>query len=75
MIAMQQIKIFKGVESETGALEAEVNRWLAESNARVINMFGNIAPQSQSTAQSGTLSTSVFAASDVFLVILYEKES
>ena len=40
---MQQIKIFKGVESETGALEAEVNRWLAESKARVINLFGNIA--------------------------------
>ena len=71
---MQQVKIFKGVESEMGTLEAEVNRWLAESKARVVNMFGNIAPQSHSTSQSTGLSTSIFAPSDVFLVILYEKE-
>ena len=71
---MQQIKIFKGVESETGTLEAEVNRWLAESKARVINMFGNMAPQSHSTSQSTGLSTGIFAPSDVLLVILYEQE-
>ena len=71
---MQQIKIFKGVESETGALEAEVNRWLAESKVRVVNLFGNIAPQSRSTSQSAGLSTGIFAPSDVLLVILYEQE-
>ena len=71
---MQQIRIFKGIESEIAALESEVNRWLAESQARVVNMFGNIAPQTLSPEPSKGLTKSAFAPSDVLLVILYETE-
>lgn len=75
---MQRIKIFKGLESDLAGLENEVNQWLAESGARVLNMFGNIAPQSLASGASeksvGTYITkSPFAPSDVLLVILYER--
>ena len=71
---MQQIKIFKGIESDIVALETEVNKWLAESQAEVINMFGNIAPQTTSSElKHSGLTKSAFAPSDVLLVILYKK--
>ena len=40
---MQQIKIFKSIESELSALEEEINAWITEERATVINIFGNIA--------------------------------
>ena len=46
---MQQIKIFKCLENETPTFEVQVNRWLAETGVRVLNIFGNIAPQSSPT--------------------------
>lgn len=71
---MQQIKLFKGLESDVVALEGEVNKWLTDSGVRVINMFGNIAPQSASgEVKHAGLSKRAFAPSDVLLVILYEK--
>jgi hypothetical protein len=71
---MQQIKIFKGMENELATLEREVNEWLVESGARVIQIFGNLAPQSiPPTAKGSGLSTSEFAPSDALIVILYEK--
>jgi hypothetical protein len=69
---MQQIKIFKGIENDLGTLEAEVNTWLVESKADVINIFGNIAPQSASPDSSAAgLSHSEFPPSDVLLVVHY----
>ena len=71
---MQQIKIFKCLENETPAIEAQVNRWLTETGVRVLNMFGNIAPQSSPTeAAKGSISAGAFVPSDVLLVVLYEK--
>jgi hypothetical protein len=71
---MQQIKIFKGIESELSVLEREVNQWLVDTGARVIQIFGNLAPQSIApTAKGSGLSTSEFAPSDALIVILYEK--
>lgn len=66
---MQQVKIFKSIESELNALEEEINEWIAENNAKVINITGNIAAQSTS---SGSLGDS-FSGSDVLLFVLYEK--
>ena len=43
---MHQIKIFKGLENELPELEAAVNDWLRNTAARIVNVFGNIAPQS-----------------------------
>lgn len=71
---MQQIKIFKGLESEIGVLEGKVNTWLAESKVRVLNIIGNIAPQSPPPDEkSGALGMSAFSPSDVLIVVLYEK--
>ncbi|MFI4874868.1 MAG: hypothetical protein ACIALR_06005 [Blastopirellula sp. JB062] len=71
---MQQIKIFMTVESEASQTEAEVNAWLKESGVRVLQIFGNIAPQTSpmgETAGSGS-GPLRFPPSDVFLVVLYE---
>lgn len=71
---MHQIKIFKGIENDLGSLEAEVNTWLVESEAQIISMFGNIAPQTESAEDKARgLSKSEFPPSDVLVVILYEK--
>ena len=63
---MQQIKIFKSIESELGSLEAEINDWISEESVRIVEIFGNIAPQSPSTPGMGS-----FSSSDVLVVILY----
>lgn len=70
---MHQVKIFKGVENDVATLELEVNRWLSKAtNVRVLNVFGNIAPQSSSPNVQG-LASGGFTASDVLLVVLYEE--
>ncbi|MCC9607022.1 hypothetical protein LOC68_14930 [Blastopirellula sp. JC732] len=71
---MQQIKIFMSVENEVSQTEAEVNAWLRESGVRVLQIFGNIAPQTAPLGDppgnsSGPLR---FPPSDVILVVLYE---
>ena len=71
---MHKVKIFKSVESELNSLESQINAWLGESGARVVQIFGNIAPQSiPPTAKHSGLSTTEFAPSDVMIVVLYEK--
>jgi hypothetical protein len=73
---MQQVKLFKGVESEIDMLEAEVNKWISTSGAKVIQIAANIAPQSILPNTSGTLTTGGssqrFAPSDLFISVLYE---
>jgi hypothetical protein len=70
---VHQIKIFKGIESDTSELEKSVNRWLAESKARVIQIFGNMSPQSPTANKTASLTTGAFAPSDVMIVVLYEQ--
>ena len=77
---MHQIKIFNGLEGDTGRLAKEVNEWLKTSKAKVVNVFGNIAPQSVSEkpdpgrlASSESGPTRRFAPSDVLLVVVYEE--
>jgi hypothetical protein len=67
---VHQVKLFKGVESEVDQLEKDVNTWLAESGARVVNMFGNIAPQTM--RPDSTTGSRAFPPSDIFLTVLYE---
>ena len=70
---MQQVKIFKTMESDTGSLENEVNAWIRESGARVVSVTGNIAPQSEASGPSATgLGQGRFVSSDVLLIVLYE---
>ncbi len=71
---MQQVKFFKSIETELHDLEERINAWLAETGSRVIQIFGNIAPQSiPPTAKGAGLSTTEFAPSDVLVVVLYDK--
>ena len=64
---MQQIKIFKSIESELGTLEDDINSWMAEQGVSVVQIFRNIAPQSPSGPGMGS-----FSSSDVLVVVLYE---
>ena len=67
---VQQIRIFKSIESEVGELEREINGWLQESGVKVLNIFGNIAPQ---TVMNDATSTGrAFSPSDIFLVVIFE---
>ncbi len=64
---MQQIKLFKTIESELHTLEDEINAWIKTTRARIISVTGNIAPQTSHTQHVGA-----FSASDVLVVVLYE---
>ena len=66
---MQQVKLFKGVETELSGLEQEVNDWIRESGARVTNITGNIAPQSGSLDGPGQRR---YPPSDLLLIVVYE---
>ena len=71
---MQQVKIFKGVENEIKALEDEINAWLVESQSEVLQISGNIAPQTASAKSSASgLTQSEFPPSDVLVVVLYTR--
>ena len=52
-------------------MEEEINAWLSESGAKVIQMSGNIAPQTQTDTGLGGGGSS-FSSSDVILMIVYE---
>ncbi|QDV11142.1 hypothetical protein CA51_10030 [Rosistilla oblonga] len=69
---MQQVKIFKSIESELDQLEVEINRWIArlhKKGGKVVKLEGNIAPKS---GGGGTGPMSSFSASDVMVIILFE---
>ncbi|MFH5803295.1 hypothetical protein [Alienimonas sp. DA493] len=70
---MQQIKFFKATEADLSALEAEMNDWLRDSGAKVVQVFGNIAPQTV-VPEDGShgLTKSAFAPSDVLMAVVYE---
>jgi hypothetical protein len=77
---MHQIRIFTGIEGDTQRLAKDVNDWLKQSKVKVVNVFGNIAPQSaMERADPGRLagadtgSARRFAPSDVMLVVVYEE--
>jgi len=64
---MQQVKIFKSIESERDQFEKEINRWIRKSGARVITITGNISSNSPASQ-----SMSSFSGNDILIVILYE---
>ena len=70
---MQQIKFFKATEADLEPLEAEINAWMKDSGAKVVNVFGNIAPQTVVPDEhSHGLTKSAFAPSDVLIAVVYE---
>lgn len=75
---MHQIKLFCGIEGETGRLESEVNTWLRETKPKaIINIFGNMSPQAvmpqgENKRVSHETGSRRFAPSDIFVCIVYE---
>ena len=70
---MQQVKIFKGIETEVSSLENDINEWMRTSGAQVVSITGNIAPQTRAPASDAPgLGHGPYAASDVLIVVLYE---
>jgi hypothetical protein len=70
---MQRVKLFKGAEGHIIELEQEINRWAEASGARLLQVTGNIAPQSLSLGAGGPTAGRVgFAPSDVLVTVLYE---
>ena len=65
--SMTRIKLFKSVESELEALEAEVNEWIEASGAKVSDIKANIAPQSNGAGGMGS-----FSPSDILIAVTYE---
>jgi hypothetical protein len=65
---MQQLKIFKSVDTELPEMERQINRWMRKSGARVLSITGNLA--SQLSDSGGPLNS--FAASDILVIVLYE---
>lgn len=68
---MQQVKIFKSVDTEIPEMERQINRWMRKSGARVLSITGNITSQNSSGGGAGGGLNS-FAAGDVMLIVLYE---
>ena len=69
---MQQIKLFVGLESEASTLEHSANQWLRDNDVEIIQVFGNIAPQTPAYMLTQTEQTGRrFQASDLFLAIVY----
>jgi hypothetical protein len=66
---MQQVKIFKSVDTEIPEMERQINRWMRKSGARVLSINGNITSQSNQGSSGGLNS---FAAGDVMIMVLYE---
>lgn len=65
---MQQVKIFKSVDTELQEMERQINRWMRKSGARVLSITGNI--DGQAAAGGGPMNS--FAASDILIIVLYE---
>ena len=64
---MQQVKIFKSVDTELGDMETQINRWIAESKAKILSIQGNISPQAGKHGPLGS-----FSVADVLVIVLYE---
>ncbi len=69
---MHQVKFFKGVESNIGLLEKEMNTWLAENHVRVIQIFGNLAAPSGDRTEQNSLAAYPYVAADLLMVVLYD---
>jgi hypothetical protein len=67
---MQQVKIFKSVDTELAEMENQINRWMRKSGARVLSINGNLT--SQNSGSDSPLNS--FAAGDVLIIVLYEIE-
>ena len=71
----QQVKLFKSVEPDVTVLEREINEWLSERDVNVIQVFGNIAPQTVKPESLAASRGRAFMPSDLIVGLLYETKS
>lgn len=72
---MHQVKLFKGLENDLPGLEKQINDWLTQNKARVVQITGNLAPQKDETKPDETgVTHSLYSPANVLLALLYEKE-
>ncbi len=64
---IQQVKLFKSVDSEMADMERQINRWMRKSGATILSVSGNLAAQPSS---GGPMST--FSVSDILIIVTYE---
>lgn len=70
---MQLVKLFTGLEGQTEVLEQEINGWVQNTGAKIVQISGNIAPQSTGqSASSDGLGGGGRPPSDLFVIVLYE---
>lgn len=69
-MVIQQVKLFKTIESELPEMEKTINRWIHKNKVKVLSMTGNIA----SHGSSGGGPMSSFSSSDILIVVMYERE-
>lgn len=65
---VQQVKLFKGVDTELAEIEKQINRFIRKYNVRVLSITGNLAPSG--AAANGPMNT--FSGGDVMVILLYE---
>ena len=68
---MQQVKIFKAVDTELDEMEKRINRFIRKNGIRVLSISGNHSAASDSS--TGPMNT--FAGGDVTVIMLYEIDS
>jgi hypothetical protein len=77
---MHQVRIFIGKEDDTLRLAKEMNDWLAHDDVKVVNIFGNMSPQTiqDRAGEGGRLLGAEgggrrYAPSDIMLVVVFEQ--
>jgi hypothetical protein len=70
---VHQVKIFKSLESDLPALEKQINGWLAGEGIRVVNIIGNLAPQSPPPESAGSINQAPYPPSDVLIIVHYDR--
>ncbi len=68
-MVIQQVKLFKSIESELPELEKTINRWIHKNQVKVLSITGNLS----SHGGSGTPMSS-FSSSEILVIVMYERE-
>ena len=68
---VQQVKIFKAVDTELEDLEKQINRFIRKNNVRVLSISGNHS----ASVDSGGGPLNTFSGGDVTVIMLFEIET
>jgi hypothetical protein len=68
---VQQVKIFRGADTEVEDIEKQINRFIRKNGIRVLSITGNFA----SNPPTGSSAMSSFAGGDIMIILLFETDS